>query len=179
MKRRKDSGFTLIELMIVIAVIGILAIVLVPKVGTVKTQSKTAGLDTNIRLVQGYCESKIDKWISKSTTTLNVATEIRDSFTSTDDTKKAVNPYTSKSTSATSAAALPTVAGDYSIYIVNVPDDAPDTIAVNNSYLAGAILVVIENSDGAVGTVPIEAVHLYAYDQDGKVLSEKTVVVKP
>ncbi|HVJ50701.1 type II secretion system protein, partial [Desulfitobacterium sp.] len=31
-KRRKDSGFTLIELMIVIAVIGILAVVLVPKV---------------------------------------------------------------------------------------------------------------------------------------------------
>lgn len=61
-KRRKDAGFTLIELMIVIAVIGILAVVLVPKVGSIKTQAKVAGIDTNIRTVQGYIQSKITSW---------------------------------------------------------------------------------------------------------------------
>ncbi|AHF07436.1 hypothetical protein DESME_10660 [Desulfitobacterium metallireducens DSM 15288] len=50
-KRRKDSGFTLIELMIVIAVIGILAVVLVPKFGSVKTDAKLAGVQTNFRSV--------------------------------------------------------------------------------------------------------------------------------
>lgn len=74
MKRKKDGGFTLIELMIVIAVIGILAIVLVPKVGSVKTQAKTAGIDTNIRLVQGFVQANITSW-SNATTPLTAATE--------------------------------------------------------------------------------------------------------
>lgn len=61
-KRRKDSGFTLIELMIVIAVIGILAVVLMPKVTNVKTSAKSAGVDTNVRAVQAYAQSRISYW---------------------------------------------------------------------------------------------------------------------
>jgi len=68
-RRQKDGGFTLIELMIVIAVIGILAIVLVPKVGAFKTQAKTAGLETNLMTVQGYVESRINYWAAKSSIT--------------------------------------------------------------------------------------------------------------
>lgn len=78
MKRKKDGGFTLIELMIVIAVIGILAVVLVPKVGSIKTSAKQSGLDVNMRIVQGYCVSQIDKWSEDSGTftQTKVATEI-------------------------------------------------------------------------------------------------------
>ena len=75
-KRRKEDGFTLIELMIVIAVIGILAIVLVPKVGTIKTQARTAGIDTNMRVVQGYAESQIDKWSQNTSNQSTVAAEV-------------------------------------------------------------------------------------------------------
>lgn len=80
MRRKKESGFTLIELMIVIAVIGILAVVLIPKVGTVKTQAKTAGIDTNMRVVQGYAESQIDKWSANGSAQNVVAAEVQASI---------------------------------------------------------------------------------------------------
>lgn len=68
-KRRKDEGFTLIELMIVIAVIGILAVVLVPKVGSIKAQAKSAGVDTNVRAVEAFVQSRISYWASSTPVT--------------------------------------------------------------------------------------------------------------
>jgi type IV pilus assembly protein PilA len=60
--RRKDGGFTLIELMIVIAVIGILAIVLVPKMSNVKDSAKAAGVTTNAKSIEMFVVANIDKW---------------------------------------------------------------------------------------------------------------------
>lgn len=51
MEQRKDNGFTLIELMMVIAIIGILAIALIPQFGNMKTAAKVTGIETNIRSV--------------------------------------------------------------------------------------------------------------------------------
>ncbi len=87
-KRRKDQGFTLIELMIVIAVIGILAIVLVPKVGTIKTQAKGAGIDTNVRMVQGYLQSKISKWAEQGVSQNTVASDVYNAFNKVDGDEK-------------------------------------------------------------------------------------------
>lgn len=92
-KRRKDEGFTLIELMIVIAVIGILAIVLVPKVGTIKTQSKTAGIDANIRMVEGYVQSKSSYWASKGSQPSEIASDIYKAFNNSSD--RMANPFSS------------------------------------------------------------------------------------
>jgi len=51
-----SKGFTLIELMIAIAIIGILAIVLIPKVGGIKSQAKISGINTNLRVAAAKAE---------------------------------------------------------------------------------------------------------------------------
>ncbi|KLU62869.1 type II secretion system protein G precursor [Peptococcaceae bacterium CEB3] len=61
-RKRKDDGFTLIELMIVIAVIGILAVVLVPRFAGVKTSAKLVGVTTNVHELDVYITSQIGNW---------------------------------------------------------------------------------------------------------------------
>ncbi|MBP1760159.1 MAG: hypothetical protein H6Q63_1076 [Firmicutes bacterium] len=51
MRRRRDEGFSLIELMMVIAVIGILVTVLIPQFGDVKSAAKITGVENNVRSV--------------------------------------------------------------------------------------------------------------------------------
>ena len=66
MKRRGNNkkGFTMIELMIVITVIGILAIVLLPRIAGVRNESRTSGVETNLRAVQGQAEFEIGRYQS-------------------------------------------------------------------------------------------------------------------
>lgn len=116
-KRKREAGFTLIELMIVIAVIGILAVVLVPKVGGIKTQAKAAGIDVNMRTAQAYVAGRIDYWISTGYTTgSTVITEINGAVGDT------VNPLdsTKKGVVATSSISNPV---NGTVYVV-IPDTA-------------------------------------------------------
>lgn len=187
MKRRKDSGFTLIELMIVIAVIGILAIVLVPKVGTVKTQSKETGLDVNNKLVQGYIESKITKWVSKNTPAVNtaaatttIAEDIVSAFTGTN--KSLTNPITS----VTAGALGPDTeanAAQRPVFVMNTTTGAAPS---NNPALKGTIVVSIAGTgdaddDGAIdGTeTAVSAINIYSYDGSGNLIADKNIIVYP
>ena len=59
MKKFSQKGFTLIELMIVLAIIAILAVVLVPKAGQMKDSARNAGVTTNVNAVRGALEAKV------------------------------------------------------------------------------------------------------------------------
>jgi type IV pilus assembly protein PilA len=59
MKKLNKKGFTLIELMIVLAIIAILAVVLVPKAGQMKDNARNAGVTTNVNAVRGALEAKV------------------------------------------------------------------------------------------------------------------------
>lgn len=56
----QKKGFTLIELMIVIAIIGILALVLIPQASKMRDNARLAGVDANMRIVQAQAEAVID-----------------------------------------------------------------------------------------------------------------------
>lgn len=55
-RKKKKKAFTLIELMIVVAVIGIMAIVLIPKAGTARTEAKVVGVSANVNAVRSFLE---------------------------------------------------------------------------------------------------------------------------
>ena len=56
-KRTKgDKGFTLIELIVVIAVLGVLATLIIPKVVGVKSEAETAAMDANARIIKNALE---------------------------------------------------------------------------------------------------------------------------
>lgn len=162
-KRRKEDGFTLIELMIVIAVIGILAVVLIPKVGTVKTQAKAAGIDTNVRMVQGYVQSRIGYWNDKSKTNVEVAADVKSAFTSSEEQMK--NPFVNGTGGTTIANLLANPADTLA---------ATDALEINSNHVAtgkGSVEVLITTNYTTDGIV------INGLDQNGNVYS--TVTIKP
>ena len=125
-KRRKDEGFTLIELMIVIAVIGILAVVLVPRVGGIKTAAKSAGIDTNIRAVQAFVQSRVSYWSTQDDyDAAEAGTEITNAL-GEDSSEPMRNPIDGLTTTAFSIADVGDVPGE--IYVV-IPDTQAGLLA--------------------------------------------------
>lgn len=56
-KRTKgDKGFTLIELIVVIAVLGVLATLIIPKVVGVKSDAETKAMQANARIIRNALE---------------------------------------------------------------------------------------------------------------------------
>lgn len=167
MRRKKESGFTLIELMIVIAVIGILAVVLIPKVGTIKTQAKASGIDTNLRTVQGYVQSVVT-----NATSNNFNTGLVSAFSPT-ATDAVQNPFFPNLKGAvTTNTNGPTAA----IYVdaTVATDNHPSTDT--NTSLQGMIRVysVASSVPG-----PITRVYLLPYDDKGVLLGDKIVTITP
>jgi type IV pilus assembly protein PilA len=86
---KNKKGFTIIEIMVVIALIGILAAVLVPKFSGIKDRARDAGMLTNAKMVEAYVASVIDEYSAAKDDDL--VTAIQDKFDATD---ALTNPYT-------------------------------------------------------------------------------------
>jgi len=91
MKKLNKKGFTLIELMIVLAIIAILAVVLVPKAGQMKDNARNAGVTTNVNAVRGTLEAKVvdTNYLGN---TLNTATLLTNTFPAANSNALA-NPF--------------------------------------------------------------------------------------
>lgn len=53
MKRNNKSGFTLVEIMIVVAIIGLLAAIAIPSFLNARTRSQTSACQNNLRQLSG------------------------------------------------------------------------------------------------------------------------------
>lgn len=160
-KGRKDEGFTLIELMIVIAVIGILAVVLMPKFGTIKTSAKLSGVETNFRSVTNVLQG------GNFTDNASVKTLLVNTF---NGTNAITNPLT-KSTNITESYST-----DASILVANTAA-IPGIVGVNSTgYEADykGIIVVIPSLTNGVGSIAV-----YGCDQNGYLIGDLKTTIQP
>lgn len=127
---KNKKGFTIIEIMVVIALIGILAAVLVPKFGGVRDTAKNTGMLTNAKMVEAYVASVIDSY--KVGEDAALVTAITNQFKGTGN--QLANPYTGveadTNISVTSAAA-----GTYSAGAADATDAGIVYVVVNSDNL--------------------------------------------
>lgn len=175
MKKITKKGFTLIELMIVLAIIAILAVVLVPKAGQMKDNARNAGITTNVNAVRGTLEAKVvdTNYLGSFT---NTATLLKNTFAG--DTALA-NPFNAKGLIVNSdgyeATRSDALLADHSIDLFN------KTTAVGNLALVAGFVTPVPSITAAKVVAAKGIVFVYVF-KDGYVVfgvdSTGTVVNK-
>lgn len=157
-KRLKGQrGFTLIELMIVIAVIAILATVLIPRSGLVQDSAKEAGVEVNARIVQGLTEGMSHRYTAGVDLRNALINKINGGGLAS--ASPVQNPFTLK----TGAAA--TLPGTVAVVVTNLV--APATATANK----GSIWVQV--ADGVPANITITP-----YDRNGMAIAGGAITVK-
>ena len=72
MRNKKKKGFTLVELIVVIAILGILALIAVPKFADIRTESQAKADAANIRTIESAAQLYLAA--QANPTTVNIST---------------------------------------------------------------------------------------------------------
>jgi len=159
---KNEKGFTLVELMVVIAIIGLLAAVLVPKMGFMKDTAKEAGLDSNMRLVEATVTSMLPKY--KVSEISSFRSDLADKLDG-----NLTNPFSNSSVADIGDG---NTTGQPAVVVYNGPYvDWPNGDPFND--VAGAIICAVTESHGHI------KVEIGYLDKDGNALSStKTRIVE-
>lgn len=151
---KNKKGFTLVELMIVIAIIGILAIVLIPQASKMRENAKLSGVDANARMVQAQIEAVIDDSNNATDVQTALKTRLGASIKNPFDTNQ-TGVYTPAS------AATTTSVGAVAIYAnVANPDTYFSTVSADANF-SGEVVVSVTGSGKDLKA------YIFEFDQAG------------
>lgn len=146
-RRKKQKGFTLVELMIVIAVIAVLAAVLIPKSNLVQNSARETGVLANARQIQGIIEGMMHKNYSSGS-------EFRNALESKINGIDMTNPFTGK-IDAEQRSAAEGPSGSHAVVIS--ADAAPTDTGDSNEYKGIVWVQISDGTDLAIVITPYGA----------------------